>query len=116
MKAFTLTELLAVIVIIALIGILIIPSVINIISNSTDEITEAQYETILAQTKIFVLENIDTYEKVNGNQYCIKVSDLAGQNYLTQDYINNLKTPEKINIEVNVRNDEYHYNFTEECN
>ncbi len=116
-KGFTLVELLAVIVILALIGIIIMPSVINIMSESTTEVNEANKKTVLAQAEIFVLENSFNYEKVNGNVYCITIDQLKDENFLDTEFVNGLdESVRKLIIGVKIQNDKYHYELVSECN
>lgn len=75
-KGFTLIELLGVIVILALLMIITFPSVINLIKSSSNEKDDLVMDLIYNATEMFIKDNRNSYPSVDGNSYCITLTDL----------------------------------------
>lgn len=96
-KAFTLVELLAVIVIISLLSAIIAPKVLDMISDSENTLQEQQINKILEATRKYVIENTDLLpEEKEGKQTIINVETLLEQGIIENDIIINPKTKEKL--------------------
>lgn len=84
-RAFTLVELMAVIIIISLIALLTFPNIINQIKK-TKKINNDNINTIVIEgAKKYVNDNKDEF---NGYDYCIPISDLVENNYIKEDVVN----------------------------
>lgn len=81
-KAFTLIELLGVIVILGILVLIAFPPIINKISKAKNEITNANKELIIDAAKDYVSDNNNDFKKIDGNTYCIQIKELVDENYL----------------------------------
>ena len=86
-KAFTLVELLGVIVILGILGLVIIPKVGDAITNSQEQSYKAQETTIKKATNDFLMDNSDLLE--NNQSITIKLGVLKQKGYLPV----NIKNP-----------------------
>ena len=71
-KGFTLVELLAVIVIIALISILAFPSILNQFTKSKGTVNETAKETYVNATELYLDNNTDKYDIFKNYKKSIK--------------------------------------------
>ena len=78
-KAFTLMEMIGVIVIIGLLSAIIIPSLINIVSNSGDEISEKSKQVIYSAANLYFEENNSEYLN---SVYYVKLETLVDEGRL----------------------------------
>lgn len=85
-KAFTLAEILGVIVIIGLLLIIIGPMIIDRIRNNKKETEELGNKLIYTAAEQYINENNYKYPK--GKSYCIKVSDLVQNGKLASPVVN----------------------------
>ena len=69
-KGFTLMEMIAVIVIIAIITMVSTPLILNQLSNNKDKVSEASKNIIYNATALYLEENTKLYPKVDGTTYC----------------------------------------------
>ena len=83
-KGFTLAELLGVLVIIALLLILIIPGVINRLSNSGDEAKDAENEIIYNAADQYIKEHPKDYPPGKSGRYCITIQSLIDAGLLAE--------------------------------
>lgn len=81
-KGFTLIELLGVMIILALLLILVFPSVINMIKKSNTEKDDLTRDLIINAANLYVKDNIDDFIETNGNMYPISVKDLVYDGYI----------------------------------
>lgn len=105
-KGFTLAELIGVLVILALIGMIAIPSVTKTIKNNKSNICIIQFNNIIEEAKGWASNNIDKLPTTNGaysnidecisNGYCTTVTfnDLVKYGY-TEDNLIDPITKEK---------------------
>ena len=102
-KGFTLIELLGVIVILIVMLSLVLPKVINRVKSKEGDIALINDNIMARAASLYVEDNKDEYPEVNGNKYCISLSDL-GENYLgtaIKDYRGNSVTGKEIQVEYN---------------
>ena len=95
-KAFTLVELLGVIVLLGILGIVIIPKVGDSITNSKETAYITQEEQIKKAANDFVIDNIELFD--NTNTVTIKLGVLKQKGYLPIN-IKNPKTRKNISNE-----------------
>ena len=82
-KGFTLIELLGVIIILALLMIIVFPSIINSVKNSSNQTDDLTKELIYNATDLFIDEHINDFPKNNGSKYSIELSLLVDEGLLT---------------------------------
>ena len=114
-KGFTLIELLGVIIIIALLAMIVFPSIINILKKSSEEVDEATLNLIYKQSEVYIRTHIDEFPKISGNRYIINVDDLVSEDLIPSDV--SLTNKEKLNdkcIQVIYENN-YTYELTNQC-
>ena len=91
-KAFTLIELLGVIVILGIIGLIVTPIVQSVINDSNTKACNAQVESIkraarnYVSSNPFILDEDEDEKKIN-----IPLKDLISKGFLEEDEINNPK-------------------------
>lgn len=113
-RGFTLVELLAVLVLISLLALFTVPSIINYINGSKDDISDVTKELIYSGAKLYVDSNPNKYIKVVDNQFCVILNDIVKANYLSAPILDGISGEEvdvnkfvKINY---VHDDELDYN------
>ena len=82
-KGFTLAELLGVIVIISLLLLLLIPGIVNRLSNSGDEAKNTENQIIYDATDQYIKEHPDKYPPGRSGRYCITIQSLVDAGKLT---------------------------------
>ncbi len=90
-NAFTLMELLAVIVILSLLSIIIVPIVENSINSGKDDLYIAQIDSIKASLKKYSVENLNSKIKNNDDFIYLSLYQLKIANYIGLD-ITDLRT------------------------
>lgn len=102
-KGFTLVEVLGVIIILAVIFVLVFPSVTNILSQSEETIYQKQINTILNSTYDFTLKNPDYLPNNNQNSY-VTLGQLKYDGLIDTNIKNpktNKKFPDNLVISIN---------------
>ena len=117
-KGFTLIELLGVIVILAILMIVVFPSVISTIKSNTEK-TENQVDMLIKNSaKLYINDNIENYVKSSENTYCIPITELIGTGGLTEEIINasgNITLDYIVEAKYNIAKNKFLFNITEEC-
>ena len=119
-KAFTLMELLATIIIIALITSLAVPAVINQIADKKSKIDETTKMMIYNAAELYMSNNQYEYPKLSGNKYCISLDKLVSSGLL-ESPIKDFKTgsvialTKKVSISVNTNNEYDEFELVDEC-
>ena len=85
-KAFTLAEILGVIVIIGLLLIIVGPMITDRIRNNKEKTDEVGNKIIYTAVEQYINENNSKYPK--GNSYCIEISDLVQNGKLVSPVVN----------------------------
>ena len=84
-KGFTLVELLAVILVIALIATFAIPQVLNQFSNYSEQLTKNQEKMIVEAARAYVELNHGTYSAKKDS--CIALKTLVDAELLNEDFV-----------------------------
>jgi len=92
-----LIEMLAVIGIIALMSLLVLPSIINQVSQKKEALSEATRKIIFSATELYFADNIATYPKNKDVTYCVKLEELIKQGYLKSP-LKDITTNKEIDI------------------
>lgn len=89
-NGFTLVELLGVVVILAMLGVIIVPTINKVISDNKNELYEVQIRTIKSGASDFVSENIfsDELDIPNNSSIGIKLGKLKELGYIDKDITN----------------------------
>ncbi len=117
-KGFTLTELIGVVIILALIALLAFPPILNAIRETRNEISDASKEILYNAANLYVNDNSNTLVNVEGNTYCVTINELIKGEYLpttVYDSVTGEEIPTDNIIEVKVENNQYKYNMNNEC-
>ena len=114
-KGFTLTELLGVIVILAIIAIIAFPSVLGLLNSSQNETDEAMQNFAITAARNYVNDNMDSYPKALEGQtktYSnLKIQTLLDEGYISSTTISSEKNCEMLNDYVKVTSDSKKYLF-----
>lgn len=94
-KGFTLVEMIAVILIMALISLTVLPSILNQVSNKKEEISKASEQVIFTALSNYLNNKTVTYPKIAENTYCITLNELVQNGELTAP-IKDLKSGNEI--------------------
>lgn len=100
-KGFTLMEMIAAIIIIALLTVLIVPTVMNQIADKKEEIDNSTKRIIYEAAELYMSNNASNYPKLSGNKYCISLDKLV-QSGLLETPIKDFKTNKEIPLTQNV--------------
>lgn len=117
-KGFTLVELLAVIIILGLLTIIAIPSIVGILNNEKENISDSMKNIIINASSLYIEDNSGVYPKVNNNVYCIKLESLVNDNRLSKplkDPVTNKEIDLNKYIKVSIINDLYNYDIVDIC-
>ena len=117
-KGFTLTELIGVVIILALIALLAFPPILNAIRSTKGKISDASKEILYNAVGLYVSDNSNTLVRVEGNTYCVTINDLIKGEYLptkVYDSVTGEEIPTDNIIEIKVENNQYKYNMNNEC-
>ena len=117
-NAFTLTELIGVVIILGIISLLAFPPILNAIRSTKGKISDASKEILYNAVGLYVSDNSNTLARVEGNTYCVTINDLIKGEYLPTTVYDSV-TGEEIStdniIEIKVENNQYKYNMNNEC-
>lgn len=114
-KAFTLAEMLAVIIILSVIALVTIPTVSTTLKNSKEQTCIIQYENILSAAKVWGSENI-LQLPAEGESIEITLEDLQELGYI-DDNIENPVTKQIIGLNTTIKiskeigSKKYNYEF-----
>ena len=94
-KGFTLIEMVAIIIILALISLIVYPVISNIINDNKDELYERQMGELLRLSNAWVAGNAIDLEPREGFSYNLSFDELGQDGYVIDKDIINPKTGEK---------------------
>lgn len=88
-KAFTLIELLAVIIILGILSYLIIPSTINYLNKTKEQAYQLLIDNIENITRLYIDDYRDTIDNIDvpGQEICITLGDLISKEMLIEPVI-----------------------------
>lgn len=120
-KGFTLIEMLAVIVILAIISLIIFPEVNKIIKNSKQKSYDTQINNLINATKKMTAKDSSLLpEEVSGSKKCVTLSELKLAGEIDTDVIEDPRnTSNKLTgvivIEYSGEYQQYVYSYNETC-
>lgn len=119
-NGFTLIEVITVLILLAIIGLIIVPTINDSISKSREKSYDENVAIIIEASKKWVVKN-DT--KITNNQYILPVRVLIEENYINNTKDGKLKNPKKPNefmegcvkIKYDVTYHQYIHTYEENC-
>ena len=112
-KGFTLVELLAVIVLLAVLTTVTYPLFLNQFEDKQEEIDDYKLDLVYSAAKNYVKQNINDYPYQTGNIACLYVSDLVDQNLVQIELPDTVKN--KMTKLVMTGNSSYNITLVDEC-
>ena len=116
-KAFTLTELLAVIILLTLLTSIVVFSVGSVLNTSKENLTKTQISNIEKAAETYYLrEGIDdTDYNLDETEDCVNLSYLIENGYIDDDEIENFVNNNKLDgsVEINYNSNQYTYKYKE---
>lgn len=103
-KGFTLTELLGVITLLAIISIIAFPIIINQIDDGKKNVYDVTSKMVYTAADQYIEDNINNYPKLNGNVFCIPIETLISEDYITKksvDKQNSKKLNSSMVVQIN---------------
>ena len=109
-KGFTLVELLAVLVILAILMTILIISVESIINNSEKKLSSVQKSRIEETAKTYYLE-----EGMNSDVTCVNLAYLISKGYIDSSEVKDPETREEMtgSVEITYVSNQYSYKYQE---
>lgn len=86
-RAFTLIELLGVIIILALLMTVIFPNIINNVKNSSEEQNNISEKLIYNAVDKYIQQNNNEFERIDGFSYCITLKELTSTGYISSPIV-----------------------------
>lgn len=99
-RGFTLVELLAAIVIVALISILVFPSILNQFTKSKGTVNETAKEAYVNATELYLDNNVNLQQYIVDTKICVSFEVLVNNGNLKEP-IKNLETGRNMDIKTN---------------
>lgn len=116
-NAFTLLELLGVVIILGVLSLIAFPIILNQIKDAKQGIKDSTKTIIIDAAKDYYEENTNNYERIEGMTYCIDIKTLTDNNYLNKNLknenLNNIDTTKKVKLIYH--NDKFDYDITDTC-
>ena len=106
-RGFTLVELLAAIVIVALISILVFPSILNQFTKSKGTVNETAKEAYVNATELYLDNNVNLQQYIVDTKICVSFEVLVNNGNLKEP-IKNLETGRNMDIKTNGVQVTYH--------
>jgi len=75
-KAFTLVELLAVIILLGLLGLIIYPTVNGVINNNKQKLHDKQINELIRHAETYAASNSSKLRMINGSKNIVTIDDL----------------------------------------
>ena len=96
-KGFTFIEIIAVVVLMALLSVAIVPAIIKQVNKEKDTVNEVTLNLIYEATDSYVKPKYHTYETTPGNVYCLSLSTLVDSGVLDKN-LKDSKTGKAISL------------------
>lgn len=115
-KGFTLIELLAVIAVLALVSVIVIPSIDRFLRNADNTSYNVQLDLIVDAVKNWEADNPNSLPKNHNDTHIVTYGQLVSGNYIREDLINpRTKEPFPASLSITIKNvngrHEYNVNF-----
>jgi type IV pilus assembly protein PilA len=87
-KGFTLIEILAVIVVLAIVSVIVVPAIDRFLRNADNTAYQVQIDAIIDAVKNWEADHPSSLPANNGDEYVVYLSELKAGNYVREDLIN----------------------------
>lgn len=116
-KGFTLIELLAVIAVLALVSVIVIPSIDRFLRNADDTSYQVQLNLIVDSVKNWEADNPASLPKNHNDTHVVFLSELISGNYIREDLINpRTKKPFPTTLSITIKNVNNKHEYTVNVN
>lgn len=116
-NAFTLLELLGVVIILGVLTLITFPIILNQIKDAKQGIKDSTKTLIIDAAKDYYEDNTNNFEKIEGITYCIDIKTLTDENYLSRNLknenLNNIDTNKKVKLIFH--NNKFNYEIVDSC-
>ncbi len=112
-KAFTLVEMLAVIVILGIVMAISYIKILEMIEKQNENLSDAQLKLVYSAAKSYIYDNSDKYPGREGHNYCISIDTLEKENYLPIE-TDGLDKNKKVKVSY-FSEDEYQMTYVDMC-
>lgn len=112
-KAFTLVELIGVVVILGILMLILFPTMLNGIKHSGKKLENAQKRLVLQAAELYAKENSTTYLPYDGSKYCISLKELLEHDMLTKGMVQDV--PIDTFVLVSTSNQQTDYMIDSQC-
>ncbi len=112
-KGFTLIEVIVCVCILGLIGLLVVPNILEVVDKKDKEILETRKSIIYAQVNNYMNQHKEEYPIKSGNVYCFQLKTLLNEKIID---ISLDKIDDKKYVKVSIDNNEdYIYDIKTDC-
>lgn len=116
-NAFTLLELLGVVIILGVLTLITFPIILNQIKDAKQGIKDSTKTLIIDAAKDYYEDNTNNFERIEGITYCIDIKTLTDENYLSRNLknenLNNIDTNKKVKLIFH--NNKFNYEIVDSC-
>jgi len=116
-KAFTLLELLGVVIILGVLSLIAFPPLLNQIKKAKQGIKDSTKTLIIDAAKDYYEDNTNNFDLIEGMTYCIDIKTLTDENYLNKNLknenLNNIDTSKKVKLIYH--NEKFNYDVVDSC-
>lgn len=112
-KGFTVIELLAVITVLAVLGVIVVPLIGEVISDNKEKLYDTQIDNIKGAVSNYVSSNVFSIDIENGESVGLHLSFLKSQGYIDSELANPLTGEEfDDNLVIIISNNAGVYSYT----
>ena len=117
-KAFTLVEVIGVIIVLGLIAILAFPPMLNMVKNSENKVSDATKNLIYTASMQYTTKYINDFPKKEGNVYCVTLEKLVQEDLLSSTIADNLADYNlQSYVQISVNSElKFDYDLVKTCN
>ena len=113
-NGFTLVETMGVLILLAVILTLVIPSLTKWLKNADSSIDKATEKLILDAVEDYVDESDNIIFSSSDYEYCLELSELINAGYISEEAVSKLEG-KNITIKITYASGETKYNFDSDC-
>jgi type IV pilus assembly protein PilA len=118
-NGFTLVELLAVIMLLAIVSLVAIPAVGKMLSRSRERALDGVKDELINVTKEYTADNLDLLPSIDGEYICVDIDTLKNSSYISNDEVIDPTTKKELEGFIKVtylsKYSNYKYEYLESC-